>query len=382
MTIAIISVIHEPWGGSEALWAAMAENALQNGHHIIYCTLAFKKQSHQVQKLESKGLQLISRRGYVPNGEPTLRRQSKKVWLMVRNVFSNPFQPLFDSKPDVIIYNGTTFSLLEHLQLLKLWNKFSGRKIILAHFLPENNAVLNYDTRKLMQSFFLAANATLFVSQRSWQQTERALACQLSRHYIVRNPVNIVDTSIVDFPDDAQQYHMAMVGNLLCVHKGQDSMFQVLAQEHWKNQPWHLNIYGHGMDRKYLEDLAAMYELSSKITFHGRVDDIRKLWMQNHILLMPSVMEGMPLAVVEAMLCGRPVLATDVGGHMEWIEDNQHGFIAAASSVYALDEALHRAWSRKDDWQEMGAAAHRRAINLYDPKAGETLLKLITTIED
>jgi glycosyltransferase involved in cell wall biosynthesis len=188
------------------------------------------------------------------------------------------------------------------------------------------------------------------------------------------------DTSIVPFPTQKDVYQLAMVGNLLCMHKGQDTMFQVLAQEQWINKPWHLNIYGQGMDRQYLEDLAQMYGIASKITFHGRVEDIRQLWAHNHLLLMPSVMEGMPLAVVEAMLCGRPVLATDVGGHAEWIDDNTNGFIAAASTFGSLQHALLSAWERKEDWEEMGKLAHAKVTKLYDPYAGKTFLNLIEKI--
>jgi glycosyltransferase involved in cell wall biosynthesis len=123
-----------------------------------------------------------------------------------------------------------------------------------------------------------------------------------------------------------------------------------------------------------------MYGISSRVTFHGRVQDIRQIWAQNQLLLMPSVMEGMPLAVVEAMLCGRPVLATDVGGHSEWIEDNVQGFMAAAPTLHALEEAWQRAWLRRDEWQQMGERAHQRASTLYDPNAGATLFSLIEQI--
>jgi glycosyltransferase involved in cell wall biosynthesis len=77
------------------------------------------------------------------------------------------------------------------------------------------------------------------------------------------------------------------------------------------------------------------------------------------------------------MLCGRPVLATDVGGHAEWIEDGVQGYIAAAPTAAALHKALQAAWSDLPHWEQRGRAAHEKAMQLYDPAPGVTLLKLI-----
>jgi glycosyltransferase involved in cell wall biosynthesis len=72
---------------------------------------------------------------------------------------------------------------------------------------------------------------------------------------------------------------------------------------------------------------------------------------------MPSRYEGMPLAVVEAMLCGRVCIVTDVGGNRELITDNINGFIARYPYPEFLDEAMERAWQMKDNWQKIGEKA-------------------------
>lgn len=381
MKIGIISVIQEPWGGSEELWASMAEIALQQGHEVLYCTLRFPQQATKVKALQAKGLKLVYRKGYVPKQEASWKRQLKKAGLLLQSQWRNPFQSLMDAKPDVVIYNGTTFSAIEHPQLFHWWKTTTATKIILSHFLPEHNAVLHLHRRNQIADFFQQATHCFFVSERSKQNTQKALAVLLRNASIIRNPVNMPDISALPFPPFQNGVvQLAMVGNLLVMHKGQDTMLQTLAQQTWKQLPWHLNVYGQGMDQPYLEQLAAIYGIAEKITFHGRVADIRQLWSQNHLLLMPSVMEGMPLAVVEAMLCGRPVLATDVGGHTEWITDNVEGFIAAAASVQCLSDALQRAWQRQHEWARMGQMAHEKATHLYDPHPGQTLLTQLETI--
>jgi glycosyltransferase involved in cell wall biosynthesis len=68
------------------------------------------------------------------------------------------------------------------------------------------------------------------------------------------------------------------------------------------------------------------------------------MWNYHDILVIPSRHEGLPIAAVEAMMCHRPVLATDVGGNAEVIRDGETGFIAESPSLAALDRALERVW--------------------------------------
>jgi glycosyltransferase involved in cell wall biosynthesis len=77
--------------------------------------------------------------------------------------------------------------------------------------------------------------------------------------------------------------------------------------------------------------------------FTGHTESLDALWRQHHGLILPSRVEGLPLAMVEAMLRGRPVIATRVAGIPEVLEDGASGFLAAAPTVEHLDEAMQRA---------------------------------------
>ena len=93
---------------------------------------------------------------------------------------------------------------------------------------------------------------------------------------------------------------------------------------------------------------------------------------------MASRTEGTPLALVEAMLCGRPSVVSDVGGNLEWVVEPRNGFIAEAPSVRSFGAALERAWAARADWEAIGKAAHHDALGLIDPTPGKSLLELIT----
>jgi glycosyltransferase involved in cell wall biosynthesis len=203
------------------------------------------------------------------------------------------------------------------------------------------------------------------------------LCMKISNAIIVRNPVNLVSTSIVPYPKNGQVTNFAVVGNLISIHKGQDLLLEVLSQPTWSNRSWHLNIYGSGPDENYLKKLCSFLGLTNRVTFHGHVADIRGIWERNNMLVMPSLMEGMPLAVVEAMLCARPCVVTDVGGHTEWISEGIEGFIAEAATVHSLAWTMNRAWDNKEKWIEMGKNARNRALHQIDINQGQTFLNLI-----
>ena|SRR5437773_2243064 len=67
------------------------------------------------------------------------------------------------------------------------------------------------------------------------------------------------------------------------------------------------------------------------------------------------------------MLCGRPVMATDVAGNSEVIEDGVTGSVAEASTAGSMDEALERFWARRADAQMMGRGRSKKMCQLIPP---------------
>jgi glycosyltransferase involved in cell wall biosynthesis len=120
-----------------------------------------------------------------------------------------------------------------------------------------------------------------------------------------------------------------------------------------------LYLYGEGAMREGLERLAQRLGLGDRVVFAGHVN-VQEIWASNHVLVMPSRYEGLPLAIVEAMLCGRPVVATNVAGHSEIIEDGVTGFLADAPTVGSVANALERFWVRRCSAKEIGAVASDR----------------------
>ena len=195
---------------------------------------------------------------------------------------------------------------------------------------------------------------------------------------VVRNPTNLDACEIAPQPADADGIvHLACVGRLDVNDKGQDVLFECLAADFWKTRPWELRLYGKGRDEAYLRKLAQSRGIADRVIFCGHVSDINAIWRNNHLNVMASRSEGTPLALIEAMLCGRPSVVSDVGGNLEWVEEPRNGFIALAPTVRSFGAALERAWAARADWEVIGRAAHHDALSLSDPSPARTLLDLV-----
>jgi len=80
-------------------------------------------------------------------------------------------------------------------------------------------------------------------------------------------------------------------------------------------------------DGELLPELERRYGETDHIGFLGHVDDVRDLYDVLDVFVLPSLWEGLPNAVIEAMACGLPVVATDVGGTGELVDDGRTGLL-------------------------------------------------------
>lgn len=116
-----------------------------------------------------------------------------------------------------------------------------------------------------------------------------------------------------------------------------------------------------------IERIVAQLGLKDRVKLVGFVTAVERIWAENHVLVMPSRYEGLPLAMVEAMLCARPVVATDVAGHSEILEDGASGFLAESATVHSMASALERLWTNRTELEMMGQVA-AVSIRKYVPR--------------
>src|SRR5579871_3354554 len=101
------------------------------------------------------------------------------------------------------------------------------------------------------------------------------------------------------------------------------------------------------------------------ISVLGHISDIEDVWKAAHIAVLPSRREGMPLSLLEAAACGRPLVATDVPGCRELVRPGVNGLLAPADDAEALAEALERLAGDPQRRQNYGRAARTIAATEY-----------------
>lgn len=120
--------------------------------------------------------------------------------------------------------------------------------------------------------------------------------------------------------------------------KAHDVLLKAIAQV----EGIRVTILGEGTQRPALEQLAAELGISDRITLPGWVDNPRAYLPQFDVMALPSRSEGFPLAIVEAMLAARPVVATRVGSVAEAVIDGETGLLIEKDDVAGLAAALRR----------------------------------------
>jgi glycosyltransferase involved in cell wall biosynthesis len=205
-----------------------------------------------------------------------------------------------------------------------------------------------------------------FVSQKNVDSLEKLIGVKPDNVKLVRNPFKVSYNNNLPYPSTEPCFNLAVVGSLNPLHKGQDMLFEVLRQDKWKERPLKVSLYGQGTNERLLKQLKELWQLEL-VEFKGFQKDVIQIWKENHGLLMGSRMEGLPLAVVEAMLCQRIAIVPDIAGNGEVVRDNENGFLAKAPTPFFLDEALERAWELREDWEAMGKVASRDIQQIMPP---------------
>jgi N-acetyl-alpha-D-glucosaminyl L-malate synthase BshA len=132
-----------------------------------------------------------------------------------------------------------------------------------------------------------------------------------------------------------------------------------------KTTPCRLELVGDGPERSRVESLVRDLGLQDHVSFRGERDDVASLYGGSDVFLLPSESESFGLAALEAMACGVPVVASDVGGLPDVVADGETGFLLPVGDVAAMAEAARRLLTDDVRWADMSRLARERARTCF-----------------
>lgn len=148
--------------------------------------------------------------------------------------------------------------------------------------------------------------------------------------------------------------------------KAQADLIKAFAVFH-KNFPnSKLDIAGEGPERIKLEALISSLNIKDAVRLLGNVSDIPRLLSAYDVFVFPSRYEGFSGALVEAMLAGIPVIASDIPMNTEAVEHLRTGYIFKSGNISALADAMQYATENYDEMLRMSVRAKNIAQRLYD----------------
>lgn len=124
-------------------------------------------------------------------------------------------------------------------------------------------------------------------------------------------------------------------------------------------------LVGDGVSRPALEVEAQRLGIERQVRFLGTRADVADWMATADVFVLPSVSEGLPMALLEAMAAGLAVVAANVGGVAEVIEDGRTGLLVPAQNVEALTQAMLRLLTDENERSRLAAAGQERVKRDY-----------------
>jgi glycosyltransferase involved in cell wall biosynthesis len=216
--------------------------------------------------------------------------------------------------------------------------------------------------RKFIRKLLGSADAIIALSGQ-WEQDLRRISGN-PRIRIIYNPAMIEEPLFADENTaPGSEVNFLFMGRL-GQRKGVYDIIEAARRIRAENVK--ISLYGDG-DIESVRTMIAANGLQDKVQVHGWIGGSEKerAFRAADVLILPSYNEGFPISILEAMAHGMPVLATDVGGIAECIEDGVNGYLIKPGECEKLAERIERLAASSVLRARMGKSGHEKASRMF-----------------
>jgi glycosyltransferase involved in cell wall biosynthesis len=212
--------------------------------------------------------------------------------------------------------------------------------------------------------------AVVAVSDAAGDAFRRRYPDQAGKISVIHNGVQLAgvsrDRAAVRAALDLGNQVVGIIAARVDGNKGHDTLLHAMAKLQEQGLPATLLVVGDGAAREPLEALAAERKLGrDRVRFLGFRTDVPDLLAASDFFVLPSLTEGLPLCILEAMASRLPVIATPVGGIPELISDGEHGYLIPVNDIDALAGAIATLAGDASLRQRLGDAGHAKVAEQF-----------------
>ncbi len=252
-------------------------------------------------------------------------------WRIARCVQQRGYDILHSHDTSPLLY--TALARLWHPRCIHIYTEHSGiysclprhRIMIGAALLAVTHGVMvSKDLQQYYQRRFKTLCPHLSVIYNGLHSEQKSVSvAEIRNIFAIPRQVPLVGTAVRFYPQKGLRYLLQAVPKVLAVLP--ETRFILI---------------GDGVEREALEKAAVDMGVANQVIFAGYRTDVRQLLRGLDLYVLPSLWEGLPLALIEAMLADTPIVATAVGGNKEMIEHGIRGLLVAPQDSDGLAEAI------------------------------------------
>jgi len=253
-----------------------------------------------------------------------------------------------------------------HLQSANLYGRLAARlagsPIVVS---TEHNVYADKPRRYIASERLLArkTDAIVAVSAEVRQFLSRQLRIDPSSIRVVHNGVALDAPSDARVSDLRARLSVGSAGVRLATvasltrKKGHDVLLRAVARLREGGVDFALALAGDGVERRRIEASIARLHLGDRVHLLGAVANVADVLAAVDLFVLPSLVEGLPLALLEAMATGKAVIATAVGGVPEVVQSGVNGLLVPPGDDAALADAIATLARSAAERDRLGAAA-------------------------
>jgi len=375
MKIAIFSLLkNNNWGGSENLWFQTALYALKEKHHVLAIIYERISNSNQIAELKQKGAEIII-------VKEILTKKTDKIFNKFFNshyldALSKPITKRIKSfNPSKILVNQPgNYDLIFNELAYKILTDSNKRFSLIFHNYINQIDINDEELYKI--NYLINTTEDLFIVAKIQKVfLEKHLGRNIDCIKFTQNPLSLKKLEFIPYPKYEKLFKMAMVTTIDFEAKGLDKIISVLSKNKWRTRNFEIEIYGAGKDMETFEALLLDSCLNDKIKLMGHTNNIEEIWKKNQILIMSSNVDAAPSVLLEAMVCGRSCICTNVGFNDEWIKTNETGFISETTNLSDFEKIMELGWTNRRNWENFGIKCHKQVKDYINPQPEVSFFK-------